>query len=206
MLVAGLSGGIGCGKSEVRRILADADFAVIDADTIARKLSESNKGIIAAIKENFGQEIYDEQGHLRRKDLAKIVFNDPKSLEKLNSIIHTRVMNTVERQLEINQDAGEELTVVEAALHYEMKWDHAMDVMVVVTAPLQKRIKWVVQRDGITEEDVMQRIKAQIPIDEKVRRADFVIENDTDLGQLKESVDKFIGWYKTKKNNSSMVA
>lgn len=194
MLVVGLTGGIGCGKSEVRRMLANAGLTVIDADTLARELSDSNVGIIKGIKEEFGEDMYDEQGRLRRKALAEIVFNDRKKLEKLNGIIHPRVIRAVERELERRQTQGEKIAVIDAALHYEINWNEAMDLMVVVDAPLAQRLVRVQQRDGVDEASVRRRMANQLPMEEKVRRADYVIQNDGDLHQLSTAVSKLVSW------------
>jgi dephospho-CoA kinase len=201
MLVVGLTGGIGCGKSEVRHRLLKAGFTVIDADTLARRLSETNPLIIKAIKEEFGEEMYDAEGRLRRKALAEIVFNDRKALERLNGIIHPRVISTVERQLAELQNRGEKIVIVEAALHYEVHWNEAMDAMVVVTAPLEKRLAWVMQRDGVDEAAVRRRMANQIPLEEKVKRADYVIENTGDLAVLDGEVAQLIEWLKTQVTN-----
>lgn len=194
MLVVGLTGGIGCGKSEVRRMLANAGITVLDADTLARELSDSNVGIIKAIKEEFGEEMYDETGRLRRKTLAQIVFNDRKKLEKLNGIIHPRVIRAVERELEQRQAQGEKIAVIDAALHFEINWNEAMDLMVVVDAPLEQRLVRVQQRDGVDEATVRRRMANQLPMEEKVRRADYVIQNDGDLHQLSTAVSKLVSW------------
>lgn len=194
MLVVGLTGGIGCGKSEVRRMLANAGITVLDADTLARELSDSNVGIIKAIKEEFGEEMYDESGRLRRKALAQIVFNDRKKLEKLNGIIHPRVIRAVEREIEQRQAQGEKIVVIDAALHYEIKWNESMDLMVVVNAPLEARLVRVQQRDGVDEASVRRRMENQLPMEEKVRRADYVIQNDGDLHQLSTAVSKLVSW------------
>lgn len=200
MLVVGLTGGIGCGKSEVRRRLLNAGFIVLDADTLAKQLSETDPVIITNIKKEFGEEMYDTVGHLQRKALAAIVFNDRKQLEKLNGIIHPRVINTVERQLEAFQQRGEKIVIVEAALHYEVHWNEAMDVMVVVNAPMPTRIARVMQRDGVDETAVRRRMANQLPLEEKVKRANYVIENTGDLAALDEEVARLIEWLKSRRN------
>ncbi|MDZ7312299.1 MAG: dephospho-CoA kinase [candidate division KSB1 bacterium] len=192
MFVVGLTGGIGCGKSEVRRRLLDAGFTVIDADTLAKQLSETDPLIIANIKNEFGEQMYDAAGRLQRKALAAIVFSDRKALETLNGIIHPRVISTVERQLEKLQQQGEKIVIIEAALFYEVNWNEAMDAMVVVNAPLEKRLAWVMQRDGVDEAAVRQRMANQLPLEEKVKRADYVIHNDGDLKRLDQEVARLI--------------
>ena len=194
MLVVGLTGGIGCGKSEVRCRLLNAGFTVLDADTLAKQLAETDPVIVSKIKKEFGETMYDTAGHLQRKALAAIVFNDRQQLEKLNGIIHPRVISAVERQIEALQQQGEKIVVVEAALHYEVHWNEAMDVMVVVSAPLAKRLAWVMQRDGVDEAAVHRRMASQLPLEEKVKRADYVIENSGDLATLDAAVVRLIAW------------
>ena len=192
MIVVGLTGGIGCGKSEVGKMLAQAGYTVLDADKLARELSDTNAGIVSAIKDEFGEDLYDGEGRLRRKALAQIVFNDRKKMEKLNGIVHPRVIRTVERELEERQNRGEKMVFVEAALHYEIKWNEAMDLMVVVSAPMSLRVPRVMQRDKVDEAAVHKRMAMQLPLEEKVRRADYVIENDGDLKQLQEAVHELL--------------
>jgi len=198
MLVVGLTGGIGCGKSEVRRRLLNAGFIVLDADTLARQLAETDPLIITNIKKEFGEEMYDAAGHLQRKALAAIVFNDRKQLEKLNGIIHPRVISSVERQIEAFQQRGEKIVIVEAALHYEVHWNEAMDVMVVVNAPMATRIARVMQRDSVDETAVRRRMANQLPLEDKAQRANYVIENTGDLAALDEEVARLIEWLKMK--------
>jgi dephospho-CoA kinase len=200
MLVVGLTGGIGCGKSEVRRRLLSAGFKVLDADTLAKQLAETDPVIVGKIKREFGEAMYDAAGHLQRKALAAVVFNDRKQLEKLNGIIHPRVINTVERQIDEMQEHGEKIVVVEAALHYEVHWNEAMDAMVVVSAPMAKRVAWVMQRDSVDEAAVHRRMANQIPLEEKVRRANYVIENSGDLAMLDEETTKLMDWLKARAN------
>ncbi|MDZ7269008.1 MAG: dephospho-CoA kinase [candidate division KSB1 bacterium] len=198
MLVVGLTGGIGCGKSEVRSRLVAAGLEAIDADTLARELTNTNAGIIKAIKAEFGEDMYDGDGRLRRKALAAIVFNDRKKLEILNGIIHPRVISTVERMIGKWETAGKSMAIIEAALHYEVKWNEAMDVMVVVYASLENRIKWIMQRDGIDEAAVRRRMANQLPLEEKVRRADYVVENTGDLQQLDRAVEQLVKWLRAR--------
>ncbi len=200
MLVVGLTGGIGCGKSEVRRRLLNAGYRVLDADTLAKQLAETDPVIVNKIKREFGEAMYDASGHLQRKALAAIVFNDRKQLETLNGIIHPRVINTIERQIDELQEQGEKIVVVEAALHYEVHWNEAMDVMVVVSAPMEKRLAWIMQRDGMDEAAVHRRMANQIPLEEKVKRADYVIENSGDFVALDAEVSKLSNWLETRAN------
>jgi len=192
MLVIGLTGGIGCGKSEVRKRLQKTGVRVIDADTLAKEIAEKNPAVVSTLKKEFGPDIYDADGKLQRKKLAAIVFNDSNKLSALNAIIHPRVIGTVEREIDALREQGEKMVVVEAALHYEVSWNEAMDVMVVVFAPMEQRIPRVMQRDGVDEAAVHRRIATQLPIEEKVKRADFVVENVGDLTALDKKVDHLL--------------
>lgn len=198
MLVVGLTGGIGCGKSEVRSRLVAAGLEAIDADTLARELTDTNAGIIQGIKAEFGEDMYGGDGRLRRKALAEIVFNDRKKLEILNGIVHPRVISAVERMIGKWEAAGKSMAIIEAALHYEVKWNEAMDVMVVVYASLDNRINWVRQRDGIDEAAVRRRMANQLPLEEKVKRADYVVENTGDLNQLDRAVEQLVAWLRAR--------
>lgn len=198
MLVVGLTGGIGCGKSEVRRRLLNAGYKVLDADTLAKQLAETDPVIVSKIKREFGESMYDAAGHLQRKALAAVVFNDRQQLEKLNGIIHPRVINAVERQIDELQQQHEKVVIVEAALHYEVHWNEAMDVMVVVNALFEKRLARVMQRDGVDEAAVRRRMANQLPLEEKVKRADYVIENNGDLAALDAAVARLVEWLKHK--------
>jgi dephospho-CoA kinase len=95
------------------------------------------------------------------------------------------------------QQRGEKIVIVEAALHYEVHWNEAMDAMVVVSAPMAKRLAWVMQRDGVDEAAVHRRMANQLSLEEKVKRANYVIENNGDLAALNEAVARLIEWLKT---------
>ncbi len=194
----GLTGGIGCGKSVVRRMLAEDGFATIDADSLAKELAERDPGAAAAIRAEFGEEMYDESGTLQRARLAAVVFADAALLKKLNAILHPRVMREVELQAQQLAAAGEPVVIIEAALFYETGWDRAMDWMVVVWAPLERRLQWLQQRDGATREQIEARMRYQMPLEEKKKRADYVIDNSGSLEDLRVATERFEKWLREK--------
>ena len=193
LLKVGLTGGMGCGKSSVRQLLAQW-FPTVDADTLAKEIAATDPEAVEAIKQTFGREVYDDEGHLRRKVLAGKVFGRPQALEKLNRILHPRVIAQTDERIARWRRQGEAIVIVEAALFYEVGWDRAMDRMVVVTAPLERRIAWLMQRDGLRREEIEARLLHQLPVEEKAKRADYVIHNDGSLENLKKKVEALREW------------
>ena len=175
MLKVGITGGIGSGKTTVCRIFEMLGIPVFYADTVSRNLVQQNPEVIAAIKASFGNGIYQD-ALLNTKALAKIVFNDPEKLRKLNSIVHPSVFRMLNEW--IAKHAGYAYVLKEAALIFETNAHLTLDAVIVVTAPESMRIKRVMQRDGATEADVQQRMKQQMPEAEKRKQATFIIHND----------------------------
>ncbi len=175
MLKVGITGGIGSGKTTVCRIFEMLGIPVFYADTVSRNLVQQNPEVIAAIKASFGNGIYQD-ALLNTKALAKIVFNDPEKLRKLNSIVHPSVFRMFNEW--IAKHAGYAYVLKEAALIFETNAHLTLDAVIVVTAPESMRIKRVMHRDGATEADVQQRMKQQMPEAEKRKQATFIIHND----------------------------
>ncbi|MBP9882625.1 MAG: dephospho-CoA kinase [Chitinophagales bacterium] len=175
MLKVGITGGIGSGKTTVCRIFEMLGIPVFYADTVSRNLVQQNPEVIAAIKASFGNGIYQD-ALLNTKALAKIVFNDPDKLRKLNSIVHPSVFRMFNEW--IAKHAGYAYVLKEAALIFETNAHLTLDAVIVVTAPESMRIKRVMHRDGATETDVQQRMKQQMPEAEKRKQATFIIHND----------------------------
>lgn len=189
MLVIGVTGGIGCGKSEVCRILERLGAKVIDADAIAREITDKDAKVIAQIRKTFGEEVFSPEGKLNRRKLAQIVFSNKTALEKLNRIVHPRVFKITEKELAGARKSGiYKLAVINAALIYEVGMEKNLDLVVVVSASLNRRIERLTQRNGMTEAEILARINVQMPLQEKVKRADYVIENDGTLAQLETKV------------------
>jgi dephospho-CoA kinase len=175
MLKVGLTGGIGSGKSTVAAIFSSLGVPVFFADAVSRSLSETSPEIIASLKNLFGAEVYDGN-LLNRKLVASIVFSDPIKLRKLNSVIHP----AVHREFEIwtLKHNDQPYVVEEAALLFESGASAGFDYLVLVTAPLLSRIERVMKRDNATREDVIKRMNSQMPEDEKVPKAHFLLFNE----------------------------
>ncbi|MBC7720712.1 MAG: dephospho-CoA kinase, partial [Pedobacter sp.] len=170
----GLTGGIGSGKSVVAGVFKTLGIPVFDADSAAKKLMEEDAELISAIKASFGEKSYFN-GQLNRKYIADIVFNDAYQLALLNSLTHPATIKAFEVWAS-QQDAP--YIIKEAALLFEAGTASNLNFIIGVTAPQAMRIQRVMQRDGITREDVLNRMDKQIGDSIKMRLCDAVIIND----------------------------
>nr|AGC72120.1 dephospho-CoA kinase [uncultured bacterium A1Q1_fos_160] len=181
----GLTGGIGSGKSTVAQMFADLGASVVDADAIAREVVARGTEGLAELVEQFGAQILTDDGDLDRAALAAVVFSDPLARERLNAVTHPRIARrTAELIAAIPQDA---VLVHDVPLLVELGMQGAYDVVVVVDAPDDVRIRRLVQR-GLDEDDARARIAAQASRDERLAVADVVIENAGDLDDLRRQV------------------
>jgi len=193
MRVIGLTGGIGSGKSTVSRFLAELGAVVIDADKVGHEAfkpgTESWKEIIAA----FGREVLTPGGEIDRRKLGEIVFGKPELLSRLNQVMHPRVYDMVKAQLEEYRQQGVKAVVLEAPLLVEVNTKGAslielvdeVWVMVASEATIVRRLE---ERSDLSRERALARIKSQLSSRERIKRADVVINNDGDLGDLKARV------------------
>jgi dephospho-CoA kinase len=170
----GITGGIGSGKTMVAGIFKVLGIPVFDADSAAKEVMQTDKGLQSAIIEKFGMAVYPE-GKLDRKYLANIVFNDPFQLALLNSLVHPFAIAAAE-EWAVRQNAP--YTIKEAALFFEAGSAIGFDYMIGVYAPQHLRIKRAMSRDTITRDEVLARMNRQIQEEIKMRLCDFVIVND----------------------------
>ena len=169
----GLTGGIGCGKSEVRKLLAQRGFSTLDADSLSKQIAANDARAVAAITQAFGDDVYSASGELQRQILAAKVFGSPKALATLNAIVHPLVFEAVEVEIAKIGRTGKNVVIIEAALFYESGWNQQMDSMIVVTAPMAKRLAWLRARDGASEAQIRARMAHQIPVEQKAARAEI---------------------------------
>ena len=171
--IIGLTGGIGSGKTTIAKFFAAEGIPVYIADLEAKSIMNSDT-IQKEILELFGETVFKNQV-LDRAKIAEIVFNDPAMLVKLNSIVHPAVKNHFKEWVRTNE--GQDLLLYESAILFESGHFKEFDFIISVVAPLESRIARVLERDGITKEQVMSRVNAQWNDDERVAKSDFVIEN-----------------------------
>lgn len=172
--IIGLTGGIGSGKSTVAKYIASKGVSVYIADVEAKKLMES-KEIIDEIRNFFGEKVIGKRGKIKRKALAKIVFNDKEKLNKLNSIVHPKVKQHFKDWANIHKD--EKFVIKEVAILFETNGHLECDKVILVTAPQDIRLKRVMERDKLSEEAILARMKNQMPEEEKITKSDYVIHN-----------------------------
>lgn len=182
----GLTGGIASGKSTVARLLEARGVPVIDADQIARQVVEPGSPGLAAIRSRWPGVVRD--GALDRKALGAIVFADPAERRALEAITHPLIRAEAARRFARAREAGASVVVYEAALLFENDLDRELDATILVAAPVEAQIERMRRRDGLSQEEAEARLRAQMPLDEKRRRATFVVENDGDLERLERRV------------------
>lgn len=179
MKIVGLTGGIGSGKSLISEAFKCLNVPVYNSDKASKALVNSSSVIISSIKKEFGSKAY-KKDILDRKYIASIVFNDQKSLNILNSIIHPEVKKDFESWARVYKDLGAKYIIKETAILVETGLYQEVDFVVLVKAKIEDRIKRVISRDGSTQEEVQARIKKQMPDKLKQKYADAVIENNND--------------------------
>jgi len=184
-----VTGGIGSGQTTVCRIFEKFGCKVINADLVARQIVDTNQTIIESLKEEFGAYFFDENQRLKRKELAKVVFADKNKTQRLNEIVHPVLVSELIQEMEIADKSGKyNVVIIDAALIYELSIERFFDAIVVVNAPFKQRIKRVEERDGLTKEQILDRMSNQFPLEEKVSWADYVVQNTSDLQALESQV------------------
>lgn len=194
MKTLGVTGGIGSGKTTVCRFLEEQGARVFYADLEAKRLMQEDPEARAEIEAAFGPESYADDGTLNRAYLAEQAFGDEEKLERLNAIVHPRVFASFEAAKARAREEDIPLLVHEAALIFEAGGDAHVDAVAVVDAPEDARIERVVERDDVTSDAVRARMGHQLPPETLRRRADYVVENDGTLEDLRE---KTIALYRT---------
>ncbi|MFD1484152.1 dephospho-CoA kinase [Lacticaseibacillus baoqingensis] len=173
----GLTGGIATGKSTVAAAFKAAGFPVVSADVIARKIVEPGQPALAAIVAEFGPETLLPDGHLNRRVLGQRVFADPQALAKLNAIDQPYLREAIIQALQAAKASGKAIVVGEIPLLFESHFESVFDGVAVVTLPPHLQRQRLMARDGLDEIEAQQRIDAQMPLAEKIAKADFLIDN-----------------------------
>jgi len=182
-----ITGGIGSGKSTFANYLASKGYVVINADDISKDILTFDESIIKKVSEEFGSDSYKD-GKLNKKFIAVQVFSDPANLNKLNSILHPRVLQKIDTLIE-KKYKDEKIIFIEAALIYEADIEKKFDYVVLVTADFNIRLKRSVESGKFNEEDFINRNNNQIPQEEKEKRADFIFSNNESKKKLVKKAD-----------------
>ena len=192
MTVIGLTGGIASGKSTVTALLKEKGAVIIDADKIAREIMSKGEPAWFEVLNYFGDEILNnDRSDIDRKKLAHIVFSDKAKLEVLNNITHPKIIEEIKRQVEEYKKAGKKIIVIDAALLIETGLDKIADEVWVVAANEDIQLQRLMAREkDITKDEALKRIKSQMPLAEKLKFADRVIDNNSSIEETKKQVDK----------------
>lgn len=184
-LVVGLTGGMGSGKSTVLAYFKMKGAQVLDADQIVHELLKKDHAVLRAIKRTFGADVFDASGLVNRKALAARAFISAAQRRKLEKILHPRVRQRIWNDLKKSKN---NVSVVDIPLLYESKWEGELDGVVVVDATLRTRLRRL-KKKGFALADAKRRIRQQMDLKTKVKRADFVVKNNGSLAQTKKQVD-----------------
>jgi dephospho-CoA kinase len=189
MLRIGLTGGIASGKSTVASMLRDLDCPVLAADALGHELLEPGQTAYAEVVREFGIDILDSYGNVDRTALGEIVFADEERREKLNSILHPRIREIIEKWFAaLDQPGGPELAIVEAALIIEAGFNQSLNKLIVCWCRRAQQVERLLER-GLTEEQALQRIAAQMPMEEKRSLADETIDCSGTLEETERAVE-----------------
>jgi dephospho-CoA kinase len=188
-LVFGLTGGLASGKSTVAALLRDRGIAVIDADVLAREVVEPGTRGLRAIVERFGEGVLGSDGRLDRARLGERVFGNPQELAALNAIVHPRVHQAFLERVEAMKREGTPLVGYEVPLLFENRLEATLRPVVLVATSQARQVERALARDGHARERVLDRLRAQLPLAEKLARADLVIWNDGNLEELRSATE-----------------
>lgn len=192
MILVGLTGGIGSGKSTVSAMLAARGAEIVDADLITREVQLPGSPVVDAIASRFGQEVIDDDGGLLRTKLAEIVFADADALADLNAIVHPAVRAEIARR--VNRLATtDKIVVLDIPLLTENRRG-AIQAKIVVDVPVETQVDRLVNSRGFSDSDARARIARQASRDERLHDADFVIDNSRDIDDLDPQIDKLWQW------------
>ena len=189
MLLVGLTGGIGSGKSTVARLLEERGAVVFDADLLAREAVEPGTAGHGAVIERFGADVLAPGGELDREALASIVFADPSARRDLEQIVHPEVRRLFAEGSEAFRDT-DRVVVFSAPLLVETGMHTAFEILVVVSATVATQIERLMRQRGMSEASIRARIDAQAPLEDKAAVADFLVDNEGTLDELESQVER----------------
>lgn len=193
MVVIGLTGGILTGKSTVSGMLAERGAVVIDADKIGHEAYTPHTKTWQELVDAFGDGILKQNGEIDRKKLGEIVFDDPRALARLNKIVHPRMHEMMREEIERLRGEGVTVVVLEAAVLIEANWTDLVDEVWVTVAPEEVVVKRLQNRGGLSEEQARARIRSQLPVEERAKYANVIIDTDCQLSEVRAVVEELWG-------------
>lgn len=194
VMVVGLTGQTGAGKSTVSKVFSENGFAVINADHIARLVVEKGSNCLSEISDFFGTDILNPDQTLNRRALADIVFTDKAKLEMLNTITYPYITGEILRQIRVYSDNGQKLILLDAPTLFESRADDFCEIVISVLADPETREARIIQRDGLTQKQARERMASQLDSKFFAEHSDYIIENNDSIdnvyGISKEVSDK----------------
>ena len=189
MLVIGLTGGIGTGKTEVAKKLQELGAKLIEADKLGHLAYQPHSPPWRMVTEKFGTDILGENDEVDRKKLGAIVFSDPSALAILNSIMQPWIADMARELIAQYRETRQKVVVLEAAILIEAGWDDLVDEIWVTTAPETQVVDRIGKRNNFSLRDIKARINSQLPEEERTNRAEVIIENSGDLNELSDQIE-----------------
>ncbi len=190
MLNAGLTGGIASGKSTISSLLEEKGAHIIDFDRLAHLAEEPGGAAWQGIVDHFGKTVLTD-GKIDRNKLGAVVFKNSRELEALNRIVHPVVDELWRARIrEISGKDERAIIISDVPLLFETGWDRKVDFVILVYISPEEQVRRLMRRNGISRDEAHLRLKSQIPIDEKVYRSDFVVNNEGPLEQAREQVER----------------
>ena len=195
-MVIGLTGSSGAGKSTICEILKkDYKVKIINADKIAKKLSKKGTNYIIDIIEKFGTDIVDEEGELRRKRLAEIIYTDPEKRKELNNCTFKYIRKEIEKQIK-KEENSDNTIIIDAPLLFECELDKLCDKVIGIISKRDLQIERIVARDNIDYENAEKRLNAQESNEFYISKCDEIIENNNDIFHIENLVKEIASKYK----------
>ena len=188
-IVLGVTGGIACGKSLICHFFRELGAAVLSADELAREAVRPGEEAFNKIVEHFGKEILTAEGTIDRALLAEKIFLEPAERQQLNQITHPAIGRLADQRIsELRQDPAVPLIIYEAPLLFEAKAEERVDLVLVVATTPEQQLERLKQRDKLSRKEAIQRISAQMPLTEKISRADILVENNGSPAETKKLI------------------
>ncbi len=194
-VIVGITGGISSGKSTISNYLIKNGYFVIDADEISHKITEKGNAALEKIREAFGNDVFTLSNELNRQALGNKIFADEQKRKELNDIIHPVVLNEIKN---IISSSSEELIFIDVPLLFEAKYNEICDYTIVVYVDYDIQIDRLCKRNNISVSDAKIRIEAQMPLSEKIKLADYVINNASTEEESYNQLEKIINQIKEK--------
>jgi len=189
-MIVGLTGGIACGKTTVSNLFRDKGCPIVDADQVAREVVEPGELGLSLVVERFGTSVLTVEGTLNRRKLGQIVFSNETARGDLNDILHPLIRKRMQEKKEEALKLNPPFVIMDIPLLYENQHENTVDIVIVVYVPAFVQLERLMIRDGFSMEEAKNRIASQMNIEEKKKRADFIIDNTGTFEYTKQQIEK----------------